>query len=241
MHSPESTGQSGSSESETVSVLTESGPSSGQNLRRKAGNPPRRRWIHPARETQCCKSHESERTHGKPPSVLEPVPRIGRCVNPSRRLHLRFGRRLKTEEDNSHEKEDRERVQIEVVSRVTEGVFSSSKDMPLENLLNDTLYRERKRLEREPASAQRTYDLQFWNDVGKNWPVRRKRAAKALATNDGRYTAEVMGQFNELFYEWTTALAPAGLAAILNGLSPRRSSAGRADFISRTRSSWTAK
>ena len=132
-------------------------------------------------------------------------------------------------------KEDRERVQIEVVSRVTGACFQEASKgiFPLENLLNDTLYRERKRLEREPASAQRSHDLQFWNDVGRKLArASEKELQKLLRRTTERYAAEVMGQFNELFYEWTTALAPAGLAAILNGLSPRKVFGGKSDLPS---------
>ena len=120
---------------------------------------------------------------------------------------------------------DRERVRVEVVSRVVSTCHTdaTSGGLPLENLLNDTLYRARKRLEREAPSALRTQDLQFWNEVGRKLARASEQELLILIRRScERYVAEIMGNLNELFYELTTTVAPFGLSAVLNGLSPKR-------------------
>lgn len=124
---------------------------------------------------------------------------------------------------------DKERVRVEVVSRVLAEKFAEANDggLPVENLLNDTLYRERKRLDREAPSVQRTQDLQFWNEVGRKLARAPESEIRSLLRRaSDRYVTEIMGNLNEVFYEMTTSIAPMGLSAILNGLSPRRLLAG---------------
>ena len=120
---------------------------------------------------------------------------------------------------------DRERVRVEVGSRVVSAFHSDSISggLPLENLLNDTLYRERKRLEKDPPSSQRTQDLQFWNEVGRRLAHASEQELLVLLRRaTERYVNEIIGHLNEIFYEVTTSMAPLGLGAVLNGLSPRR-------------------
>lgn len=123
-------------------------------------------------------------------------------------------------------KSDAQRVSVEVTSRVlAQNVQMArvSAGMPLENLLNDTLYNERKRLEREPASSVRDHDIAFWNEVSKALGRASEEQVKDLARRViERYVLEIMGEFDETFYRLTTRILPVGLIALLNGVSPRR-------------------
>ncbi len=120
---------------------------------------------------------------------------------------------------------DKERVLVEVTSRVLERRVQDARSggMPLENLLNDTLFHERKRLEREAPSGYRDADMAVWNEVGRvlgHAPEEQLR--DLLKRIIERYVLEVMGNFNETFYNVTSNMMPMGLGLMLNGLSPRR-------------------
>lgn len=131
-------------------------------------------------------------------------------------------------------KNDAQRVSVEVTSRVLAQnvqMARQSGGMPLENLLNDTLYNERKRLEREPSSSVRDHDIAFWNEVSKTLGRASEEQVKDLARRViERYVFEIMGEFDETFYRLTTKILPMGLVALLNGVSPRRLLGGAKAF-----------
>ena len=129
---------------------------------------------------------------------------------------------------------DKERVLVEVTSRVVAGKVADARSgggLPIENLLNDTLYNERKRLETERPSGNRRHDLAFWNEIGR---------ALGRASDDEvrdllrrvveRYVLEIMGNFNEAVYRFTTKALPVGLSGLLNALSPSRVLTGFPSF-----------
>lgn len=130
-------------------------------------------------------------------------------------------------------KEDKERVLVEVTSRLLNEKVRLAKagEMPLENLLNDALYHERKRLEREPPSSTKRADLAFWKEVqhalGRSSDDQLRELLRQVIQ---RYILEIMGNFNETFYRMTTKVVPMGLMGLLNGVSPRRVLGGRRAF-----------
>lgn len=124
--------------------------------------------------------------------------------------------------------EDRERAQVESSTRVVDHHVATAGKNPreyLEDLVGDTLYYERQRLEREPRGDARTRaDTAFYHKVQR----RLRHASNAdlrelLEEIARRFAAEVVGNFDERVYKLTTTAVPAGLSVMLNAMSPRRS------------------
>lgn len=123
--------------------------------------------------------------------------------------------------------EDRERAQVESANRVVDRHVAAAGQNAreyLEDLIGDTLYYERQRLEREPRGESRTRaDSAFYHKV-----QRRLRHASTpdlrelLEEITRRFAAEVVGNFDERVYKLTTTVVPAGLSLMLNAMSPRR-------------------
>jgi glycerol-3-phosphate O-acyltransferase len=130
-------------------------------------------------------------------------------------------------------KQDKERVLIEVTSRTVNAVVRSARSggLPLENLLNDALFNERKRLEKEAPSGTRRADLAFWKEVQHALLRSNEDQLRDLLRRVvQRYILEIMGNFNEQFYQLTTKLVPVGLMGLFNGLSPKKLLAGASEF-----------
>ncbi len=123
--------------------------------------------------------------------------------------------------------EDRERAQIESANRVVDLHVAQAGENAreyLEDLIGDTLYYERQRLEHEPRGDARTRgDAAFYHKV-----ARRLRHASTADLRElleeitRRFSAEVVGNFDERVYKLTTTVVPAGLSLMLNAMSPRR-------------------
>ncbi len=123
--------------------------------------------------------------------------------------------------------EDRERAQIESANRVVDHHVSRAGDSPreyLEDLLLDTLYYERQRLEREPSGETRTRDdSAFYHKVQRRLRHASTQDLRQLLEEIARrFAAEVVGNFDERVYKLTTTVVPAGLSFLLNAMSPRR-------------------
>jgi glycerol-3-phosphate O-acyltransferase len=121
--------------------------------------------------------------------------------------------------------EDRERIQVEVASRVVERYLreaATAKEGHLETLVNDTLYHEHRRLEHDHGRRAGD-DSAFYDGI-----QRRLRHASArdlrgfLEQMAQRFVAEVVGNFDERVYRFSTRIIPPGLWALLNAMSPRR-------------------
>jgi glycerol-3-phosphate O-acyltransferase len=122
---------------------------------------------------------------------------------------------------------DRERIQVEVVSRVVERLARKAQSSPdgfLETLVNDTLYTERQRLEREPRGSPAVRaDAAFYDAVQKRFRHASERDLRDLAEELARrFAAEVVGNFDERVYKLTTSLLPRALWVLLTALSPKR-------------------
>lgn len=133
-------------------------------------------------------------------------------------------------------KADKERVLVEITSRVVAAKIAAARDgsgLPLENLLNDTLYHERKRIETEPRNAARKHDSTFWNEIGRALGRASQDEVRDLLKRVvERYIIEIMGNFNESVYRVATKTLPVGLGGLLNALSPTRLITGFPSFPS---------
>jgi glycerol-3-phosphate O-acyltransferase len=121
--------------------------------------------------------------------------------------------------------EDRERIQVEVVSRVvercTEEARTSSADH-LDLLIQDTLYHERRRLEREPRDHARA-ELAFYDRIQHRLRHASQADLRDLVTAISRhFVREVVGNFDERVYKLSTRLIPSGLQALLTATSVLR-------------------
>lgn len=115
---------------------------------------------------------------------------------------------------------------VEIKSRVLEACLMQAQlpdGMPLDVLVNDTLYHERKRLEVDRKSPNWAEDLAFWDGI-KN---RLGRASEGevkeiLRSIVGRFADEVRGNFSSLLYGVATRVMPRALPMLLNAMSPKR-------------------
>lgn len=121
--------------------------------------------------------------------------------------------------------DDRERIQVEVVSRVVERHIARARtvaDGYLETLVNDTLYHERRRLERENPGAVRA-EARFYESVLKQMQHASERDLRELLEQLARrFASEVVGNFNPRVYRLATSAIPGGLWMLLNAMSPGR-------------------
>jgi glycerol-3-phosphate O-acyltransferase len=123
--------------------------------------------------------------------------------------------------------QDKERIQVEVVSRIVDRAVSKARSAPdayLETLLNDTLYHEKQRLDREdPAQPMIKQDLAFYAPL-------RKRISRASATDQQamlesmarHFVEEVTGNFDQRVYQVATRAIPTGLTLLMGAMSPWR-------------------
>ncbi len=123
--------------------------------------------------------------------------------------------------------EDKERIQVEVVSRVVEGTVQRARQRPegyLEGVVNDTLYHERMRLDREDSSQPRIKeDLSFYRPMRKRLTHASSADLQAMVEAMARhFVEEVTGNFDRRVYNVATRAIPTGLSVLLNAMSPGR-------------------
>lgn len=116
---------------------------------------------------------------------------------------------------------DAPRIAAEVRARVVEQRVRSARGggRPMEEVLNETLFHERRRLARAP---DREEERQFYQRIASNLP----RASEAellrmLSSVVARYVREIEGHFDPKIYSLATRVLPVGIAGLLNGFSPR--------------------
>lgn len=120
---------------------------------------------------------------------------------------------------------------VEVRSRVLEACIAQAKHadgVPLDVLINDTLYHEKKRLEMDQTSASRAADIVFWDKVkrrlGRASELQQRRLLEKIID---RFTQEILGHFEPWVYDVSTAVLPRVLPLLLNATSPTRLATGR--------------
>ncbi len=129
--------------------------------------------------------------------------------------------------------EDKERVLVEVTSRVVQSRIRAAArgGPPLDHVLNDTLYHERKRLEREPDTPARRRDIAFWEEIQRSLARASEEELRELLRRVvQRYVLEIMGHFSEPMYHAATRVVPHALMGLLNGVSPQRLLHARTEF-----------
>jgi len=119
---------------------------------------------------------------------------------------------------------------VEVRSRVLEACIAQAKHaagVPLDVLINDTLYHEKKRLEIDQSAASRASDIAFWDKVkrrlGRASELQQRRLLEKIID---RFTEEILGHFEPWVYDMSTAVLPRILPLLLNATSPARLASG---------------
>ncbi|MBI3726527.1 1-acyl-sn-glycerol-3-phosphate acyltransferase [bacterium] len=109
----------------------------------------------------------------------------------------------------------------EVVARV----LASARDAKaVEAAVADTIYHERRRLEKEKPSRSRDAALRSWDDrkrrlVSESDEQTKRELLSEIATDFAR---EVLGNFDPRVYHYSTKLLPLMLSGLLNATSPTR-------------------
>lgn len=120
---------------------------------------------------------------------------------------------------------DESRVTSEVVGRIVERVrlaAAAPRGRPLEEVVNETLYRERERLKRakgERAQADRAFYGRLQHELPRASSVHQQQLLQDVV---GRYAGEISGHFDERVYAVSTRALPLALGGLLSSLSPRR-------------------
>lgn len=124
----------------------------------------------------------------------------------------------------------RDAAVVEVRSRVLEACIAQAKHadgVPLDVLINDTLYHEKKRLESDKSSASRTSDIVFWDQVKRRLGRASELQQRSLLEKIiDRFTQEILGHFEPWVYDMSTAVLPRVLPLLLNATSPTRLATG---------------
>lgn len=112
-------------------------------------------------------------------------------------------------------------IAAEVRARVLESRVGAATGggQPLEQVLNETLFHEKRRLARAHDNDARA----FYQDIA----LRLARATdgelqRMLSSVVSRYIAEIEGHFNPRIYKLATSALPLGTGALLNAMSARR-------------------
>lgn len=120
----------------------------------------------------------------------------------------------------------RDAVVTEVRSRTLESCAAQAQlpgGLPLDVLINDTLFHERKRLETDRDSPTRSSDLAFWDAAKSELSHAGETDLRRLLDEIiGRFANEVLGNFNPTVYGAVTKVAPRALSGLLNAMSPLR-------------------
>jgi len=127
--------------------------------------------------------------------------------------------------------EHREGARDDAARRVAERHIAEAAELGedyLEALLNDTLYHEQRRLEREnPSDPKTRAELAFYANLRRE--LHRLHGfdlENALGRVTRRFADEIVGNFDERVYQLTTTVLPPALSVLLSAASPRQLLAG---------------
>jgi glycerol-3-phosphate O-acyltransferase len=122
--------------------------------------------------------------------------------------------------------EIRDAVVTEVQSRILEACLQQAGvagGLPLDVLVNDTLYHEKKRLEIHASAPDRDADLAFWGQVKHRLGTAgESELRRLLGEIIARFVQEVLGNFSDPVYRLSTSVLPKTLPVLLNAMSPQR-------------------
>ncbi|MEC9071818.1 MAG: 1-acyl-sn-glycerol-3-phosphate acyltransferase [Myxococcota bacterium] len=122
--------------------------------------------------------------------------------------------------------ETRDAVVTEVESRVLEACLEQAQlpdGVPLDVLINDTLYHEKKRLELNSASVGWASDIEFWDRVkSRLGRASDEELTKLLRRSIARFVQEILGHFEPWVYSLSTSVLPRTLPLVFNAVTPMR-------------------
>ena len=117
--------------------------------------------------------------------------------------------------------EHKEWIMQEVVKRVLNDKVVKTSKMPLETIIHDTIYHEKKRLDQEKRSKRTLQESQYWKKLHKKMLSGNEEEKKNLIQEIiSRFAHEIVGNFNPKVYSFSTKILPIGLSILLNTISP---------------------
>ncbi len=111
----------------------------------------------------------------------------------------------------------------EVIRRIIADKISTANSYPLENIVNDTIYHERKRLDSTRANRKTNLSIQYWKRMNKRMhesPTLEQKK-ELIAEISRNFVGEIIGNFNPQVYNFSTKALPILLSLFLNAISPR--------------------
>jgi glycerol-3-phosphate O-acyltransferase len=120
-------------------------------------------------------------------------------------------------------------IEEEVVAREVDRVLGRAGDSatragprPLSEVINDTLYHERRRLQHarddDRARADRAFHARVRHELPHATVGRQKALVREIVE---RYVGEIAGHFDPRVYGFATKILPYGLSGLMQGFSPR--------------------
>lgn len=122
-------------------------------------------------------------------------------------------------------REDQERILTELESRIVQQVVrrADTGGPKASEVLEDSLYWEKRRLKEDRKSPAREADTKFWGQVEKEVKRASEHAERQLLRRVVRhYGNEIAGNFDERVYQAVTRVMPPALGLLLNAVSPLR-------------------
>ncbi|MEO1334299.1 MAG: 1-acyl-sn-glycerol-3-phosphate acyltransferase, partial [Myxococcota bacterium] len=120
--------------------------------------------------------------------------------------------------------EDQERILTELESRVCEQVLALRGTPGVQEVLEESLYRERRRLKDDGGhSPAYEGDQAFWEQIQRSIRHASDRDLRMLLRRSIRhYGEEIAGNFDPRVYKVATRILPSGLSVLMNAMSPKR-------------------
>lgn len=119
--------------------------------------------------------------------------------------------------------EDQARIKDELESRVAQAYTRRSEQggPRLSEVLEDSLYHERRRLKEDRGSPKRDSDSAFWDQIQAELRRASETTERSLLRRVARhYTEEIAGNFDPRVYQSVTRALPPALGLLLNAVSP---------------------
>jgi len=118
--------------------------------------------------------------------------------------------------------EHKEAVISEVIRRITVEKIQNADKIPLETIIADTIYHERKRLENGKTTKKAMPAILYWKKMNKRL-IHASEAEKQAMLQElsQNFVREIIGNFNPKVYQFATKALPILLNILLNAMSPR--------------------
>lgn len=119
--------------------------------------------------------------------------------------------------------EDQARIKDELESRIAQAYAQRAEQggLRVAEVLEDSLYHERRRLKDDRSSPKRESDTAFWDQVQAELRRASESTERTLLRRVARhYTEEIAGNFDPRVYQSVTKVLPPALGLLLNAVSP---------------------